>query len=390
MDKYVCSQCFDDEFIEDFIKENAVSKKCSYCGNESNELISADILEVASFIEDGLRSEYKEAVECLPWESAEGGWQGTTYDTYDILTDEIGLESEELIPDLIHFLPETEWCDYHPYRLASDKELMFNWNRFSDQVKHRVRYVFFRLTTRQKDSQTFENAEEPYEVLFRIGGLVKEFGLYKIIAQGTSLFRARLDHSKRFSTVVDIGPPHNKRARYPNRFSPAGIPMFYGAFNEETAIAEVYDCPAKPKRIASVARFENLRTLRLLDFTNLPAFPSMFNGQTQDERGPLRFLHRFVMEATIPITKDGAEHIEYVPTQVVTEFFQHILVDDNGNHFDGLLYPSARYEGGVCSVIFCSGKDCTEDRRPLNSWFGSKQATLSLDTKATIYRSLPG
>ena len=389
MDKYVCSQCINDEFIKDFIAENAVSKKCSYCDNESKELISADISEVASFIEDGLRSEYREAVECLPWESAEGGWQGTTYETYDILTDEIGLESEELIFDLINYLPETVWCEYHPFQLASDKELMFNWNRFSDQVKHQVRYVFFRLSTQRKDSRIFENAEEPYEVLFRIGDLVKEFGLYKVVATGTSLFRARLDRSERFSSVVDLGPPHKERTRYPNRFSPAGIPMFYGASNEETAIAEVYDCPAKPKRIASVARFENLRTLRLLDFTNLPPYPSIFNGQTQDERGPLSFLYSFVLDSTKPIIKDGAEHLKYVPTQVVTEFFQHILVDDDGNHFDGLIYPSARYEGGVCSVIFCSGEDCTEDRRPLKNWSGSKQATLSLDTKATIYRSLP-
>lgn len=165
--------------------------------------------------------------------------------------------------------------------------------------------------------------------------------------------------------------------------------MFYGAFAEETAIAEVYDCPVKPKRIVSVGRFENLRALRLLDFTKLPSYPSIFNGQTQDERGPLRFLHHFVWDSTRGITKDGREHIEYVPTQVVTEFFRHILTDGDGNHFDGLLYPSAKHEGGICCVIFFSNEDCTQNREPLKNWAGSKEATLSLDVKATIHRNLP-
>lgn len=390
MDKYVCGQCFDDEFIKDFISENALSKKCSYCGKESEEFIAADISEVATFIEDGLRSEYGDAVEWLPWESAEGGWQGTTYYTYELLDEiEIGVESDELLTDLNGLLPDINWCEYNPYKLAQDKKLMFDWGRFTDQVKHRVRYVFFQLDRQAKDSQAFENVEQPYKVLFRIGDLVKEFGLCKIVAPGESLFRARLHRCERFSTVADLGPPPQELARYPNRFSPAGIPMFYGASDEETAIDEVYDCPNKPKRIVSVGRFENLRALRLLDFTNLPSYPSIFNGQTQDDRAPLQFLHRFVWDSTKGITKDGREHIEYVPTQVVTEFFRHILTDGDGNHFDGLLYPSAKHKGGICCVIFCSNEDCTQNSQPLKSWAGLKEATLSLDVKSTIRRDLP-
>jgi len=389
VDKYVCGKCFDDEFIKDFITENALRKKCSYCGNESEELIAADISKVAEFIEDALRSEYSDAVDCLPWESAEGGWQGTTYHTYELFDEiELRLEDEELLSDLNDLLPDIDWCEYDPFALSQGKELIFDWGQFSDQVKHRVRYVFFRLDRQAKGSQTFENVAQPYEVLFRIGDLVKEFGLCKVIAPGESFFRARVHHCEHFSTVADLGPPSKESARYPNRFSPAGIPMFYGAFAIDTAIAEVYDCPSKPKRIASVGRFENMRILHLLDFTNLPSYPSIFNGQTQDERGPLRFLHHFVNDSTRSIKKDGREHIEYVTTQVVTEFFRHILTDGDGNHFDGLLYTSARHEGGICCVIFCSNEDCTQNREPLKSW-GLREATLSLDGKATIHRELP-
>lgn len=390
MDKYVCGQCFDDEFIKDFISDNALRKKCSYCGNESEELIAADVSKVGEFIEDALRSEYGDAVEWLPWESAEGGWQGTTYYTYELLDEiELGLENEELFSDLIQLLPSIDWCDRHPFQLSEDKELRFDWDRFSDIVKHKMRHVFFRLEQRARVSAFGEHEAEPYEILYRIGELVKEFRLCKVVGPGESLFRARLNRCERFTTVADLGPPTQQRAQYPNRFSPAGIPMFYGASDEETAIAEVYDCPNKPKRVVSVGRFENLRALRLLDFTKIPSYPSIFNGQTQEERGPLRFLHHFGWDSTKGITKDGREHIEYVPTQVVTEFFRHVLTDADGNHFDGILYPSAKHEGGICCVIFCSNEDCTQNREPLKSWDGLKEATLSLDVKATIHRDLP-
>lgn len=388
MDKYVCGQCFDDEFIKDFITENALRKKCSYCGNESEEMIAADISEVAEFIEDALRSEYSDAVDCLPWESAEGGWQGTTYHTYELFDEiELWIENEELVSDLIQLLPTIDWCDFDPFQLSEDKELRFDWERFSDIVKHKMRHVFFRLE--KKDSEFGEYRGEPYEILYKIGELVKELGLCKVVGPGESFFRARLHSSQRFLSVADLGPPPKESALYPNRFSPVGIPMFYGASDEETATAEVYDCPNKPKRIVSVGRFENLRDLRLLDFTNLPAYPSIFNGQTQRDRGPLRFLHHFVWDTTKGITKDGREHIEYVPTQVITEFFRHILTDGDGNNFDGLLYPSAKYEGGICCVIFCSNEDCTQNREPLKNWAGLKEATLSLDVKANIHRDLP-
>jgi len=391
MDKYVCGQCFDDEFIEGFIAENARSKVCSYCGNESKEVIAAKISDVASFIEEGLRSEYGDAVESLPYETQEGGFQGTTYHTYELLTDEaeLGVENEDLLSDLVGEIDDILWCDYDPFGLSRDKELAYDWEQFSDILKHKVRHVFFRLEQKRETSEYGEKQVEPYEILYRIGELVKKFGLSKTVKPGRSLFRARLSQSERFACIEDLGPPKKEGTRYANRFSPAGIPMFYGTFDVETAVAEVYDCPDKPKRIVSVGRFENMRTLRVLDLSSLPACPGIFSGQTQDERAPLRFLHGFVRDSTRAIRKDGREHVEYVPTQVVTEFFRHILTDGDGNHFDGILYGSARHEGGVCCVIFCSNEDCTEDRATLKSWGDSRQATLSLDTEATVYRDLP-
>jgi hypothetical protein len=391
MDKYVCGRCFDDEFVRSFVAENAVSNKCSYCGRQSKERIAADISDVALFIEDGLKSEFDFAVNCLPYESREGGYQGVTYETYELLTDhaELGLENDTLLADLVALLPDELWCDQDPSRLSQDRELRLDWGRFSDLVKHKVRHVFFRVGTSETTSAEDGEKARPYRVLYEIGELLNDLRLSKVVAEGSSLYRARLHCSDRFSRLVDLGPPPKERAIYANRFSPAGIPMFYGAMDTDTVIAEVYDCPNRPRRIASIATFKNTRALRLLDFASLPCCQGIFNGQTRDERAPLRFVHEFVRDCTKGVTKDGREHIEYVPTQVVTEFFRYMLTDQDGKRIDGLLYPSSKREGGICCVVFCTSEDCTEDHQPLKSWDDTREAILSLETQATIYRDLP-
>jgi hypothetical protein len=121
----------------------------------------------------------------------------------------------------------------------------------------------------------------------------------------------------------------------------------------------------------------------------LPSYPGIFNGQTQAERAPLQFLHRFVRECTQPIAKDGSEHIDYIPTQVVTEFFRHIFTDTEGKRLDGILYPSSKRNGGICCVLFCLNENCTEDNKPIERPYEQINPLLSLETFSTEYRTLP-
>jgi hypothetical protein len=71
--------------------------------------------------------------------------------------------------------------------------------------------------------------------------------------------------------------------------------------------------------------------------------------------------------------KDGREHIDYVPTQVVTEYFRHVFKDGDGQPVKGILYPSARQDGGVCCVLFfeadqCGGKPDSIILRKRDAW----------------------
>jgi len=69
----------------------------------------------------------------------------------------------------------------------------------------------------------------------------------------------------------------------------------------------------------------------------------------------------FEQDATRRVTKDGMEHIEYVPTQIVAEYFRHVFKQPDDTRLDGILYRSSVSHDGVCVALFCTNEDCTDD-----------------------------
>ncbi|HBC3478543.1 TPA: RES family NAD+ phosphorylase, partial [Vibrio cholerae] len=63
---------------------------------------------------------------------------------------------------------------------------------------------------------------------------------------------------------------------------------------------------------------------------------------------------------TAPVRKDGLEHIDYVPTQVVSEHFRFIHKTKEGKKVDGIIYPSSKFNKRNAIVLFCDDKDCVE------------------------------
>ena len=109
--------------------------------------------EVVDFMLEGINSEYDDPNNCVGWE---GGWQGAdVFDSQDLITDMIGLDisSEELYDDIILALGDQEWCQRDPYGLRDEEALKFGWGKFCEQVKHRSRYIFFRIGTKGDDEE---------------------------------------------------------------------------------------------------------------------------------------------------------------------------------------------------------------------------------------------
>jgi hypothetical protein len=62
------------------------------------------------------------------------------------------------------------------------------------------------------------------------------------------------------------------------------------------------------------------------------------------------FMSRFLRDFSSPIERDDRIHIDYVPTQVITEYLRDTKL--NGRQVDGIKYRSARSKGGICYVLF--------------------------------------
>jgi hypothetical protein len=115
--------------------------------------------------------------------------------------------------------------------------------------------------------------------------------------------------------------------------------------------------------------FSPTRELRLIDLTNLPDLPSIFDGAARKRYFVLRFLQKFVDDITLPVELDGQEHIDYVPTQVFTEYFRHAFP----SAVDGLMFPSTQGPGNNV-VLFFGPASCSD----VGSMTG--ETTLLLDT----------
>ncbi len=129
--------------------------------------------------------------------------------------------------------------------------------------------------------------------------------------------------------------------------SPAGVPLFYGALDPDTAVREARHANPDAQAL-TLAEFRLLRPLRYVDLADPPAVPDLFDpGPARYLRQPAMFLNAFTSSISEPFERDDRIHIEYVPTQVVTEWFRTRFNPGAGGPVEAVSYRSARKEGGV-------------------------------------------
>ena len=184
----------------------------------------------------------------------------------------------------------------------------------------------------------------------------------KALPIATELYRVRIHNEEESpDTASSLGTVPIDKAIYSNRMSPAGIPMFYGALDPDTALKETLNRIADTDKVASIATFITLKEINVLDLTELPNVPSLFDQNNGHMRSALKFMHNFVADISKPIAKDGMEHIDYVPTQVFTEYIRYQYVTTDGDNMLGIIYPSAKQEGGKSIVLFFENQYCCDD-----------------------------
>ena len=203
------------------------------------------------------------------------------------------------------------------------------------------------------------NYKRPSDILETIGESISELNLVTTIQENKAFYRGRkhnrtepVDNAKR------LGAPPSSKARS-GRMNPEGISMFYAAFDEMTALTEIYDTR---KSQATIGIFYNLRELNVIDLSGIPStqLPSLFDIDNRVSRISLLFLKRFTDEITSQVTDE--ELLTYIPTQVVAEYFRHVFRTNNGQKVDGIIYPSSIKKDGKCIVLFYDSQDCSDEK----------------------------
>jgi hypothetical protein len=434
-DKYVCADCFDEEYLKQVVRENVAAPTCGYCGvtgeeltGEKGSLIAAPFDSVMQVIAEGIQLEWNNADdEGIPYESAEGGYQARTLDSHDLVWEYVCPNNEALARDITEALPDQVWVGRHYWSLSRGQALWYGWENFCRVVKHENRYMFHLHGPRRQARESAgteaspsgaaipvgepppagaaeaaqasdasadarNGAATPFDIslqdlppdegiqdfeeaiaeanegvsasrmLDALGEAVEDVGLIRKVRRSTRFYRARVGPANEpYRSARKLGPPPPRKAKA-SRMSPAGIPMFYGALEEYTAIAECVQGRLKKGKVANVGAFIATEEFLVLDLTNLEPIPSLFAGQA-DLRQVLGFLHSFVRDLSKPIKKDDRVHIEYVPTQIVTEYFRHSFECPDGQPVRGILYPSSRAPGGTACVLFFIREECGAPQR---------------------------
>ncbi|WP_294329207.1 HEPN-associated N-terminal domain-containing protein [uncultured Sphingomonas sp.] len=359
--KRVCSDCFADEHIAKVVRANAKGNFCDYCGRKGKKVVAADLSDVLEFMLPQIDLEYDRADQALPNDpdTGERMFPEDEFDARDMLETHIELELPndhdcDLMEDIANAMPDHQWCRRDPLAASRDEAIGVSWAGFKQVIKHRRRFFFLQHKDRDldRDLSWGEAAYGIPELLERIAEFTQRLGMIRVLPAGSAFIRAqRMNEGEQDFDAARMGPPPYAFATMPNRMSPIGVPMFYGAVEASTALAEIATAPGR----FALGTFVTTRQVVIVDLSSLPPVPSLFDPDLARYRAIAMFMHEFIGDFKKPIDRQAGPHLEYLPTQVITEYFRTIASAEK-KPIEGLAYSSTK-DGKPAIVLFAENRD---------------------------------
>jgi hypothetical protein len=364
----VCGDHFEDPFVREWVTAQATRQACTYCGAPK----AADALDVAGLVLNGLRYTWASQIDEL-------GGLGIGYDsalsTRELISRENVSSDPHYLDDWEAAMPAGAWVQRDFFRLPRADRLPTAWGEFKHYVRHEARYFFgFR-----EPNPLDRDDVSAVQLLAHIGEVLQRESLVVEWSCDTDIYRARQgDVGQEFVDSWELSAaPVAAADRVPtNRMSAAGVPLFYGASTSGAAIAEMTSAAAEAPATVSLGRFRPTRPLSILDLSSGLDVPSPFDPVRGSVSSELEFLAEFLAEIALPVTRDGSEHVAYVPTQVICEFFRSQYRTKEGHSIDGIAYPSSQDSAAVNVCLFVANDevenaDGTRKPRPESErWLG--------------------
>ncbi len=355
---YVCHDCVSDPFLAKVVREEGTRVACSYCNAVGEALPLGDLAQrIHEVLQDHFKLTPNQAIDFEYMLVREGlsWWERSGYPVTDVITDITEL-SEDIVTDVIKLL-----SDRYGYRAIKDgEENPYDidayyeeremedcaWKTFCDQIRSHGRFF-----------NTY--AEEALTYIFGDLGMHKSFHGKSVIheispdSESGYIWRGRTAQSRKELEAIlksparEIGPPPPHLAKG-GRMNALGIPVFYGAMEEDTCIAELR-APVGSQVV--VAKFELLRPVRLLDLEALMEIwnidASHFDPDYYKLGGRVASLRSLAHEICRPVMPQD-EAFEYLPSQVVAEYLANKL----DTPLDGIIFRSSQTDDGHNVVLF--------------------------------------
>lgn len=354
----VCPDCFDEAGLQRRIKEirpDFPDEPCEFHPSKKGIPVSA----VAEIVDQVFRNSYTFGDYDPRYDDFMGSdLAGTPYDLTEADDDRvISALADALIEGDDYWPPDGEepFYDFERTYVSNEagfEEHSYTWRLFRREILHEQR--FFNQRALSKLREIFDGLH-----LLRDDGNSPAVYELQPGEADTAFFRARKanDVEGRRSIAKDparkLGPPpeHLRRA---GRMNSSGIAAFYGAFELDTCIAELR--PAVGETVIS-AKFSLTRPILVLDTTRFTGRPKAINmfARTYVTRMKLwKFMTTFMNEIARPCLPDD-EHLDYIPTQVVSEYLTHLHKIKRGESektIDAIIYKSAQNGSGENIAIF--------------------------------------
>lgn len=232
------------------------------------------------------------------------------------------MPSKKTIIENKEFKSPYEWVEFCSYILKKNRYILnTNWNKFID-------VVLFTATKRNIN-----------------------------LKKGTILVRARIgSHYQEIHdpdcSHIDYGPllPPDIVAPLPHkakdgRINPRGISYLYLSNDVDTSILEV-----RPwlNQEVTVGYFEITKNLKCIDTSRDKKGPYFYIGKGEPTLSPEtkeEYVWSGINDSFSKPIRPGDEHIDYIPTQYLSECFKN-------TGYDGIVYKSALTEKGYNVVLF--------------------------------------
>lgn len=354
----ICLSHINDPYLSAALLPFEDEGECRCCGSQNSKQTRVVPLEkVQQEVMETLRFYYESPQDAgVPWDE---GWQGAiVVDSPDaienICSNTFDDEVEEHVKDaLAQAIYDLEWTDN---RHGTSLDAAFwAWDQFVEDVTVESRFIFWPDLKEEFNGSSVPGRRSA-QFLWSLLPYVEnsELDLLVKVPAESKFYRGRLvdDISNQIRTAKDLGPAPAEYAAA-NRMSPEGVPMFYGSARPETAIREI--AAHGNGSYARVGAFRNQRELTLLDLTREVVYPSLFDKGSRESSGIVRFFRSFAENVTAPLTPDRRPHMQYIPTQVVTEFFRWVP----RIKIDGIKLTSAQDQNHTF-VLFCDSRQVSD------------------------------